>query len=64
MLTFKQVHIKFWQNDFVLGLTAEERYFYIYLITNSTTNQFDIFKFNRRVAELEISYTAEQIESY
>ena len=64
MSTFKQVHNKFWQNDFVLGLTAEERYFYIYLITNSMTNQCGIFKFNRRLAELETGYNAEQIEKY
>jgi hypothetical protein len=64
MSTFKQVHIKFWQNDFVLGLSAEERYFYIYLITNSMTNQCGIFKLNRRLAELETGYTAEQIGKY
>ena len=64
MSTFKQVHNKFWQNDFVLGLTSEERYFYIYLITNSMTNQCGIFKFNRRLAELETGNDAEQIEKY
>ena len=64
MTIFKQVHMKFWQNDFVLGLTAEERYFYIYLITNSMTNQCGIFKFNRRLAELETGYSADKIEKY
>jgi hypothetical protein len=64
MTIFKQIHMKFWQNDFVLGLTAEERYFYIYLITNSMTNQCGIFKFNRRLAELETGYSADEIERY
>ena len=61
---FKNVHIKFWQNDFVLGLTAEERYFYIYLITNSMTNQCGIYKLNRKLAELETGYGCDKIESY
>ena len=64
MSMFKNVHIKFWQNDFVLGLTAEERYFYIYLITNSMTNQCGIYKFNRRLAELETGYSCDKIESF
>ena len=64
MSIFKNVHIKFWQNDFVLGLTAEERYFYIYLITNSMTNQCGIYKFNRRLVELETGYSCDKIESF
>jgi hypothetical protein len=59
---FKQVHMKFWQNDFVLGLNAEERYFYIYLITNSMTNQCGIYKLNRKLAELETGYSFDKIE--
>lgn len=64
MSVFKNVHMKFWQNDFILGLTAEERYFYIYLITNTMTNQCGIYKFNRRVAELETGFSCEKIEAY
>lgn len=54
--------MKFWQNDFVLGLTAEERYFYIYLVTNSMTNNCGIYKLNRKLAELETGYTSEKID--
>ncbi|WP_139905190.1 hypothetical protein [Clostridium thermarum] len=64
MSVFKNIHMKFWQNDFVLGLTAEERYFYIYLITNSMTNQCGIYRFNRRLAELETGLSCDQIEAY
>ena len=56
--------MRFWQNDFVLGLTAEERYFYMYLITNSMTNQCGIYKFNRRLAELETGYSCDKIDNY
>lgn len=64
MAAYKQISAKFWQNDFVLGLEPGERYFYMYLITNSMTTQCGIYKFNYRVAELETGYSAEEIEKY
>ena len=62
MVNFKQIDMRFWQNDFVLGLTPEERYFYMYLVTNTMTTKCGIYKFNVKVAELETGYTAEVIE--
>ncbi|WP_139906126.1 hypothetical protein [Clostridium thermarum] len=62
MANFKQIDMRFWQNDFVLGLTPEERYFYMYLVTNTMTTKCGIYKFNHKVAELETGYPAEVIE--
>ncbi|WP_139902902.1 hypothetical protein [Clostridium thermarum] len=62
MANFKQIDMRFWQNDFVLGLTPEERYFYMYLVTNTMTSKCGIYKFNQKVAELETGYPAEVIE--
>ena len=62
MTNYKQIDMRFWQNDFVLGLTPEERYFYMYLVTNTMANKCGIYKFNMKVAELETGYTAEIIE--
>ncbi|WP_139904801.1 hypothetical protein [Clostridium thermarum] len=62
MANFKQIDMRFWQNDFVLGLTPEERYFYMYLVTNTMTTKCGIYKFNLKVAELETGYPAEVIE--
>ena len=36
MTITKKIQVKFWQDDFVLELTPEERYFYMYLVTNTT----------------------------
>ncbi|MEH7458486.1 replication protein, partial [Bacillus sp. JJ1127] len=35
MAKFRQVHVDFWQDGFVLDLTPEEKYFFLYLMTNS-----------------------------
>lgn len=62
MTNLKQIDMRFWQNNFVLGLSPEERYFYMYLVTNTMTTKCGIYKFNMKVAELETGYSAEVIE--
>ena len=39
MAAYRHIHIDYWQDSFVLDLTPEEKYFYIYLMTNSKTTQ-------------------------
>ena len=53
MTITKKIQVKFWQDDFVLELTPEERYFYMYLITNTTSTACGIYKFNLKLAVLE-----------
>ncbi|TKI91171.1 replication protein, partial [Bacillus wiedmannii] len=38
MAVYRPVHVSFWQDSFVLDLTPEEKYFYLYLMTNSKTS--------------------------
>ena len=37
MATYRQVHITFWQDPFIEDLEPMEKYFYLYLMTNSKT---------------------------
>lgn len=60
----KQIQEKFWQNDFVLELKPEERYFYMYLITNTMTTLCGIYKFSLKLAELETGLAPEVIEKH
>lgn len=61
---YKQIKMNFWQNDYITGLTPVERYFYMYLITNTMTTQCGIYKFNIKLAELETGYSHEIIEKH
>ncbi|MFJ8416974.1 DnaD domain-containing protein [Bacillus paramycoides] len=56
MAVYRNVQVNFWQDDFVLDLTPEERYFYVYLLTCSKTTQCGIFPFPKRLAEMETGY--------
>lgn len=62
MAIYRQVHTTFWQDDFVLDLTPEEKYFYLYLMTNSKTNQSGCYEISKRVMQFETGYNLETVE--
>ncbi|MDP7979901.1 DnaD domain-containing protein [Bacillus sp. WLY-B-L8] len=62
MAVYRNVQVNFWQDDFVLELTPEERYFYIYLLTCSKTTQCGIYSLPKRLAEMETGYNRETVE--
>ena len=62
MAKYRQVHIAFWQDGFVLDLTPEEKYFYLYLMTNSKTAQCGIYELPKRIIETETGYNREAVD--
>jgi len=62
MSKYRQVQVSFWQDAFVLDLTPEEKYFYVYLMTNSKANQIGIYELHKKVVEMETGYNRETIE--
>jgi uncharacterized phage protein (TIGR02220 family) len=56
------VHISFWQDPFVLELTPEEKYFYLYLLTNSKTSQCGIYELPKKIIEVETGYNRETVD--
>lgn len=62
MAIYRQLHTSFWQDSFVLSLTPEQKFFFIYLLTNSKTKQCGIYELPIRVAEMETGYNRETIE--
>lgn len=62
MAVYRSIYISFWQDDFVLGLTPEEKYFYLYLMTNSQTNQAGCYEVSLRMMQVETGYNRDTIE--
>ena len=62
MAVYRNIQISFWQDPFVIDLTPEEKYFYIYLMTNSKTSQCGIYEIPKRVIELETGYNRDTID--
>ena len=62
MATYRNIHTSFWQDTFVLDLTPEEKYFYLYLMTNSKTTQCGVYELPKKVMELETGYNRETVD--
>jgi DnaD/phage-associated family protein len=62
MAVYRNVQVNFWQDEFILDLTPEERYFYIYLLTGTKTKQCGIYILPKRLAALETGYSMETVE--
>ena len=63
MAVYRQVHITFWQDRWVLKLAPEERYFYLYLLTNSMTQQCGCYEIAKDVMALELGYSVKKIDN-
>ena len=62
MTVYRRVHISFWQDPDVLELTPEQKYFYLYLMTNSKTRQCGCYEISKKVMQLETGYNSETID--
>ncbi|GAA0733739.1 DnaD domain protein [Clostridium oceanicum] len=61
MAKYRQLHTQFWSDGFVLDLTPEEKYFYLYLMSNSKTSQCGVYELPIRIIEMETGYNRETV---
>lgn len=62
MAIYRPIQISYWQDKFVLNLTPEEKFFYIYLMTNSKTAQCGIYELPTQIIILETGYNNETVK--
>jgi uncharacterized phage protein (TIGR02220 family) len=61
---FRQVHTTFWQDPKVLEeMTPEDKYFYLYLLTNPNTTQIGVYQITKKQMAFDIGYSIESINS-
>ncbi len=61
MPVYRHIQISFWQDYFILNLTPNEKYFYLYLLTNSKTKQCGIYEIPLQVMELETGFKRDTV---
>jgi len=61
MAVYRQIQVSFWQDSFILKLTPEEKYFYLYLLTNSKTKQSGIYELPMQIIIIETGYNRETV---
>lgn len=62
MAIFRKVEVKFWSDSFVESLTPEQKYFYLYLMTNEKTTQCGIYECSIRKMSIDTGYNQETIQ--
>jgi len=62
MAKYRQLYTEFWSDSFVLELTSEEKFFYLYLLTNTKTTQCGIYELSKKFIETEIGLSSETVE--
>lgn len=62
MAVYRQIRIDFWQDEMVVELSAEDKYFFLYLMTNNKTSQCGVYRINRRVMAFDLGWDVSQVD--
>ncbi|XQY91619.1 hypothetical protein ACNRWW_19340 [Metabacillus sp. HB246100] len=62
MIENHMVHVNVWRDFATLhDITAEEKYLYLYLLTNDQVNSIGIYTLSKKMIECETGYSVEHI---
>jgi hypothetical protein len=62
MAIYRQIQTTFWSDTFITSLTPEQKYFYIYLLTNDKTKQCGIYEITLRQMCFDTGYDTNTVE--
>lgn len=61
MAIFRKIHVQFWSDVFIQTLTPEQKFFFLYLLTNERTKQCGIYEITTRQISYDTGYNVETI---
>lgn len=64
MAIYRQIQTTFWSDTFVENLTPDQKYFYIYLLTNEKTKQCGIYEISLKTMSFETGFPKEAVEKH
>jgi len=64
MAKYRQLHITFWQDPYIEDLEPLEKYFYIYLMTNSKTTQCGCYETSMKLIVYETGLSKNEINTF
>jgi hypothetical protein len=64
MAKFRMVRVDFWRNPVVLEeMSPEDKYFYLYLLTNPNTTQIGIYQITKKQMAFDLGYSIESVQA-
>ena len=62
MAKFRQIQTDFWSNPYVQEeMTPEDKFFYLYLMTNEKSTQIGIYKITKKQIAFDMGYSIESV---
>jgi len=61
MAIFRKVHVHFWSDVFIQSLTPEQKFFFLYLLTNERTKQCGIYEITTRQISYDTGYNIDTV---
>ena len=62
MAKYRHVHTAFWEDPKVLEeMTPEDKYFYLYLLTNPKTTQIGVYAITKKQMAFDLGYSTESV---
>ena len=63
-MAFRLVYTEFWQDPKVMEeMTPEDKYFYLYLLTNPSTNMIGVYRIVKKQMAFDLGYSIESVNS-
>ena len=64
MAKFRQIQTSFWSDTYIQEeMTAEDKYFYLYLMTNEFTTQIGIYSITKKQIAFDLGYSLESVQA-
>ena len=64
MSKFRQIQTSFWSDTYIQEeMTAEDKYFYLYLMTNEFTTQIGIYPITKKQMAFDLGYSMESVQA-
>lgn len=61
MAIYRKIHTSFWSDPFIQELRPEEKYFFLYLLTNEKTTQCGIYEISKRQISYDTGYSIDTV---
>lgn len=63
MAIFRKIHTSFWSDSFIQSLSPEQKYFFLYLLTNEKTKQCGIYDISKRHISFDTGYNIDTVST-
>lgn len=61
MAIFRKIHVSFWSDSLIMGITPTQKFFYLYLLTNAKTKQCGIYELTVKQMSFDTGFTEEEV---